>query len=192
MNKIVGRFAVVTAMCGAATALTVMPASASAMNGMTVQSGQHGLQEHVILSPTAPGVIHHPDGSWIVPLNSMNSATEMDGGCRGTYIDPSIVARGNGTAVHFGVKYFCTEPVEYTVEAGVEDYYEEAPGGPVLGHLGADPVTRSGVSQQPFADGYSYPCRNNQNSGWEPYDFSTVHGQHHNGNGTRVTVGCRV
>lgn len=148
---------------------------------------------HVVLSPNAPGVVHHPDGSWTVPIGAAGPGQpRLPGGCQGTYINPSIVARGNGTAVHFGVKYICTEPVEYTVQAGVEDWYDEAPGGPVLGHLGADPQTRTGVSMQPFVDGYSYPCKNNANSGWQPYDFSTIHGEQHNGDGYRTTVGCRV
>lgn len=178
------RFALAAAGAALSAGLVVTAPIASA----SPQSGP----AHVDLSPTAPGTIHHTDGSWTVPIPSARRAPAVTGGCRGTYIDPSIVARGNGTAVHFGVKYFCTEPVEYSVQAGVEDWYEETPDGSVLGHLGADPVTRSGVSQQPFVDGYSYPCKNNQNSGWQPYDFSTIHGQQHNGDGTRVTVGCRV
>ncbi|WP_143132422.1 hypothetical protein [Amycolatopsis rubida] len=76
--------------------------------------------------------------------------------------------------------------MEYDARAGV--YYkvhegEEEDAGSTEGR---------GVSQQPFVEGHSFPCSNNDNSGWIPYDFSTVHGQKHSGQGNQVTVGQPV
>lgn len=150
---------------------------------------------HVVLSASSPDAIHFPDGSWVIPIKSPRSRTlpGQPAGflCRGTYIDPEIVARGRGTAVHFAAKFFCNRPVSYTVTVGVTNFYEETPDGPVVAHPGGL-VTGSGLSQQPYVEGFSPPCKNNRNSGWQPYDRSKIEVDAHNGGGTRVTVGCRV
>ncbi|MGQ0575847.1 MAG: hypothetical protein ACT4RN_16830 [Pseudonocardia sp.] len=148
---------------------------------------------HVVLSEFAPEAVHHPDGSWSIPIRPRDTqaALAQPGACRGTYINPEIVARGNGTAVHFGTKYFCTSPVSYTITTGVDSYHEDTPTGPVVSHPGGQ-ATGGGVSQNPYVEGFSPPCKNNLNSGWEPYDDSNVNNAPHIGRGNRVTVGCRV
>lgn len=150
----------------------------------------------VDLSASNPAAVHHADGSWTVPIHrSPREPADQPrvpvGFCRGTYIDPEIVARGAGTAVHFAVKYFCSRPVEYSARTGVDSFYDEVPGGPVISH-GGGVASGGGVSQNPYVEGFSPPCRTNQNSGWEPWDDSVVRGQKHSGRGKRVTIGCRV
>lgn len=90
---------------------------------------------HVLLSESSPEAIHNPDGSWSIPIRPRGTQAALAqpvGACRGTYINPEIVARGNGTAVHFGTKYFCTSPVSYSITTGVDNFYEDAQGGPVV------------------------------------------------------------
>lgn len=133
-----------------------------------------------------PEISFQSAGTWTIPIHHATDRGPSDvGACRGTYLNPSIVAVGTATAVHYGVKFFCTEPVEYDILAGV--YYkvhegEEEDAGSTEGH---------GVSQQPFVEGHSFLCSNNNNGGWIPYDFSTVHGLKHSGQGNQVTVGCQ-
>lgn len=149
---------------------------------------------HVLLSESSPEAIHNPDGSWSIPIRPRGTQAALAqpvGACRGTYINPEIVARGNGTAVHFGTKYFCTSPVSYSITTGVDNFYEDAQGGPVVPHPGGQ-AGGGGVSQNPYVEGFSPPCKNNLNSGWEPYDDSKVNDGPHTGRGNRVTVGCRV
>ncbi len=150
---------------------------------------------HVVLSASSPDAIHYPDGSWVIPIKPAGGQTTpgQPAGflCRGTYIDPEIVARGRGTAVHFAAKFFCNRPVSYSVTVGVTNFYEETPNGPVVAHAGGQ-ITGGGVSQTPYVEGFSPPCKNNRNSGWQPYDRSKIEVDAHNGRGTRVTVGCRV
>lgn len=150
---------------------------------------------HVVLSASSPEAIHYPDGSWVIPIRTTTARTVpgQPAGflCRGTYINPEIVARGRGTAVHFAAKFFCNRPVSYTVTVGVTNFYEETPEGPVIPHAGGQ-VSGSGVSQNPYVEGFSPPCKNNRNSGWQPYDRSKIEVDAHNGHGNRVTVGCRV
>lgn len=162
------------------------------------QVGDHGTAgevPHVELSEFSPNAIRYPDGSWAVPIPSGGSRAvpgqPAEFLCRGTYINPEIVARGRGTAVHFAAKFFCNRPVGYSVTVGVTDFYEETPSGPVVAHPGGQ-ITRGGLSQTPYVEGFSPPCKNNLNSGWEPYDNSKIEGDAHNGRGNRVTVGCRV
>ena len=143
---------------------------------------------YINLSASSPLAVHHADGSWTVPIPGLAPADT--GFCRGTYINPEIVARGRGTAVHYAAKFFCTQPVEYSITTGVTNLYDEKPIGPVISHAGGQ-ITRGGLSPTPYVEGFT-PCRNNMNSGWLPYDDSTIHGEKHSGVGKLVTVGCRV
>jgi hypothetical protein len=145
----------------------------------------------VVLSEHSPEAVHYPDGSWAIPIRAPGNQAAPGFVCRGTYINPEIVARGQGTAVHFAAKYFCNRPVSYSVTTGVVSFHEDTPRGPVVPHP-AGQASRQGVSQTPYVEGFSPPCKNNLNSGWEPYDHSRIEGDAHDGRGRRVTVGCRV
>jgi len=115
--------------------------------------------------------------------------------CTGDYVDPEIVARGAGTAVHYAIKFQCSDPVNYSIQLGVDDFYDAGPGpgNPVTRHAGGLGVERHGVSAEPYAEGFSTPCVNNQNSGWEIFDRSNLGDQQkHDDRSDRVTVGCRV
>jgi hypothetical protein len=115
--------------------------------------------------------------------------------CSGNYVDPEIVARGAGTAVHYGIKFLCTDPASYSIQIGVDDHYEPSPGpaGRIVRHNGGREAARTGLPAQPFAEGFSDPCINNSNSGWEVWDDSSLgDNQKPRATGKRVTVGYRV
>ncbi len=151
----------------------------------------------VELSESSPAAVHHSDGSWTIPVVAPASVRGGDkrqqpvGVCKGSAIDPEIVARSPGTAVHFATKYFCTGVVQWTIRTGVTNWYDETIDGPVLPHPGGETVAH-GVGQQAYAEGFSPPCRTNQNSGWEPWDESQFGNGHAKHSGKRITVGCRM
>lgn len=94
--------------------------------------------------------------------------------------------------MHFAAKFFCTRPVSYSVTTGVMNWYEISREGPVTGRPGGQ-ASRGGVSQNPYVEGFSPPCRTNQNSGWEPWHQSSVNGgAWQRDQGRRITVGCRM
>lgn len=166
---------------------------------------------YVDLSYSAPGAIHHGDGSWTVTAK----ARKLQGGavgCTGNYILPEIVTRGNGTAVHYGVKFFCTSPVQFSIKVGLDNVvYPPMPAG-ALPPTGPPPPVRApaserfpvmyetagGVSAEPFKDGFSRPCIDNKNSGFEVWDQSTLGGSasgnviDHNERSATTVVGCRT
>lgn len=167
----------------------IVVTAVTALVSLAATSDTPNQPPYVDLSASSPLAVHKSDGSWTIPLRGV--APTDTGFCRGTYINPEIVARGRGTAVHYGAKFFCTEPVSYSITTGVTNLYDEKPTGPVISHAGGQ-VTRGGLSPTPYVEGFSPPCRNNTNSGWLPYDDSTLHGEKHSGVGTLTTVGCRV
>lgn len=142
---------------------------------------------HVNLSFNNPDIKFIDADHWVIPIRSNGSAKSPKdtGACQGTYLTPELVAVGTATAVSYGTKYFCTEPVDYNITAGV--YYVVNSGQ----EDDAGSTHDSGVSQQPYVSGISYLCSNNDNGGWQPYDYSTVHGISHSGTGNTVTVGCQ-
>ena len=147
---------------------------------------------YVDLSRSSPNAVVHRDGSWTVTAPGAIFGQIF---CTGDYIDPEIVARGLGTAVHYAIKFQCSDPVSFGIQLGVEDFYDvgPGPGNPVTRHAGGPGVERHGISAEPYAEGFSSPCINNQNSGWEIFDRSTLGDQQkHNDRSDRVTVGCRV
>lgn len=81
----------------------------------------------------------------------------MDGSSRLCQVrgqDSNITEPGNYVGL-CGIKFFCTEQVSYQLRIGIDDFYEGIS------------VTRSGVAGESFAEGYSSPCVNSLNSGWE-------------------------
>ncbi|WP_143202431.1 hypothetical protein [Amycolatopsis sp. CB00013] len=137
----------------------------------------------VDLTPGAPGVEQTGSDAWVVHFKSTKSP-DRAGVCRNTFIQPSIVAIGTATAVHYGYKAFCTEPVEYTVTAKI---FTNDPGG-YLDEAGS--VRGAGVSQQPSVLGNSFLCSNNNNNAWTPYAEGQVRGMGFSQSGNPVTVGC--
>jgi hypothetical protein len=178
--------AIVCAVSAALAAVTVSAGVASAAPQQTDY-----VAPYVDLSPDAPNVIHNANGTLTVRITA-TPRSPKDIICQGTFFAPSIVSLGTkGTAVHYGLKYFCTSPVSYDITSTIEDWYEETQDGPLVGHLGGS-VSASGVAMQPTAQGNSYTCVNNQNSGWQPFGNGYVNGTPDSKNGNVVTVGCRV
>jgi hypothetical protein len=122
---------------------------------------------------------------WTVPIRP---ARQGGGACQGEYIPPQITAGpGGGTSVYYGVKYFCTQPVEYTITLGIDEVDSSG-----LRHS-ADSRVRSGVSQNPYLDSNTPLCRTNRNSGWVPWDETTIMGQTKYAQAQVVTtVGCTL
>jgi len=150
----------------------------------------------VYLTATSSAATHYRDGSWSIAVMRPagwrgNLSPQAVGLCRGTFINPEIVARGSGTAVHFATKYFCSAPVAFTITTGVNSWYEESPTGSVTSHPGGS-ATGGGISPNPYVEGFSPPCKNNQNSGWQPWERAKLNDGEASNSGTRITVGCRV
>jgi len=47
--------------------------------------------------------------------------------CTGDYVPPGIVARASGTAVHYGIKFECSDPVSYSIHISVQNFYDAGP-----------------------------------------------------------------
>ncbi|WP_143202323.1 hypothetical protein [Amycolatopsis sp. CB00013] len=154
-------------------------AAAAFTTGVSVSSGMPKLD----LSPGSPGVEQTGVDTWDIQFKKSGSTDEA-GVCHMTFIQPSIVAIGTATAVHYGFKAFCTEPVEYTVRAKI---FTTDPAG-YLDEAGS--VSGAGVSQQPTVLGNSFLCSNNNNSAWTPYGEGQLRGEGFSRSGTAVTVGC--
>lgn len=197
---------IVRRLSGVAIALGFLAAAAAAaatVSGSPAWSPASSATAATVvdLSPSTPGAIRHADGSWTV-LVPPSARRPVEPGaiarpivCSGNYVDPEITVRRGGTAVHYGVKFFCTDPVSYSIRLGVDNYYDTdpGPGGKVLRHTGGPEVSRGGVSANPFAEGFSTPCVGNDNSGWQVWDDASLgDNQKHRDRGKRVTVGCRV
>lgn len=142
---------------------------------------------HVNLSLPSAGAAHHRDGSWTISDHTTTANAVVT--CTGTFLTPSIVASGSGTAVHYGVKWACNTPVSFDITVGVEN--EQPQSGGTLSVFGGS-VHRTGVSQNPFADGTSTQCANNRNSGWAPFEFTTVGPINDHSDGPTTTVGCML
>jgi len=158
----------------------------------------HLMTPYVDLAYSAPDAVVNKDGSWTVKVQSPNAIFGQIA-CTGNYVAPEIATRGASTAVHYGIKFFCTDPVQYSIRIGLDDFYETGPGaGGAVARRSASGNPRAyeergGVSPQPFLDGFSRPCVNNQNSGFEIWDQSTLGAsEKHNARSARTTVGCRV
>lgn len=198
MAKVVSKLTAGLAALVTGAALGLAPA-ADARPGLEHQAEQPGSQ---VTSPDGVTTATYSDGSVAsvssdgdvhYEFPSANPDSSQRGACEGNIIDPTIVSRGNGTAVHYGLKFNRTEPVPYTLDVRSMDKYEDVPGGPLIGRLGGDPVQRSGVDFAPFVEAWSFPCLNNLNSGWIITGYPSIRGQQLPAKQSpMITVGCRV
>lgn len=178
------------AAAGAALLGAVVASATTSAPGNATALDQPGRIAKVDLSFANSDIVFTDATHWTVPIRPVRGS--QPGACRGEYVVPEITAGpGNGTSVRYGVKYFCTEPVQYTIVIGV--YELDSQSKATANRARVDQRNSSGVSQNPHLEGNTPPCRSNRNSGWLPWDTTNIKGQTKTAEAQVVTtVGCTM